>query len=317
MSQYTCSVATCDTDMSGKYLRKGYCEKHYYSWRKYGTPTPSKEQRKTARVKGTQRTLQCEVCGGVFQAVSASAKYCGSKCRVLARPGLPPLYCADCTKRIPNSKTSAPQGKARCSDCINGGRGYYIDERGGRWSHGGSAYSVGCRCRVCKDAQAQGMRDYAAKRVAERGVAPSVEYRRSKRGHDPFKPVFGNRRPVPCAVCGGVVRSVKPAGEAVHKRCRGAGDSWYISEADRLAIYERDGWDCRICLQPVDRDAHFLSDWYPTLDHVVPQSVRVDHSPENLRLCCRYCNLARLDRPVSDDHLVRSWAVARRSLEVV
>lgn len=267
----------------------------------------------------SQYTRTCKWCDTTMPSgVHGTRKYCSKDCQKAAaneRSLQRGPTCADCGDRMHRGKDVLPQGQARCSKCRNGGRGYYTTEDGRR-SHGRSAYAQGCRCRVCKDAHAQGMRDYAAKRFAERGATPSVEYRRRDRGHDPFKPVFGNRRPVPCAVCGDVVRSVKPAGEAVHKRCRGAGDSWYISESDRLAIYERDGWDCQICLQPVDRDAHFLSDWYPTLDHVVPQSVHGDHSPENLRLCCRYCNLARGDRPVSDDHLVRSWAVARRSLEV-
>lgn len=268
----------------------------------------------------SQYTRTCKWCDSQLPDGShGTRKYCSVACQKAAsneRSLQRGPTCAECGDRMNRGKDVLPQGQARCLECKNGGRGYFVKD-GRRFSHGRSAYAAGCRCRVCRDGVTMAMRDYVAKRVAERGVAPSVEYRRRDRGHDPFKPVFGNRRPVPCAVCGGVVRSVKPAGEAVHKRCRGAGDSWYVSEADRLAIYERDGWDCQICLQPVDRDSHFLSDWYPTLDHIVPQSVRADHSPENLRLCCRYCNLARGDRPVSDDHLVRSWAVVRRSLEVV
>ena len=301
MPKPTCSVANCVT----RSRVKGMCDKHYQRQRIFGTT--DKPLRKTFN-------KTCEVCSVSFISKSGSAKYCSSRCRVLNRPGLPPLFCVGCDNQIPNSKTSAPQGQARCSECRNAGLGYY-EANGRRLSHGRSAYAGGCRCNVCTDAQAQGMREYVQKRVDKFGVGPSVEYRRRERGHDPFRPVF-DRQEVPCRACGDMMMSAKPAGEAVHKLCRDE-SGWYISAADRLAVYERDGWSCQICFHPVDRDSHYLSDWYPTLDHVVPQSVRVDHSFENLRLVCRYCNLARLDRPVEDDHLVRAWALARRSLEVV
>ena len=267
----------------------------------------------------SQYTRPCNWCeGDMPDGLRGARKYCSEGCQKDAaneRSLQRGPTCADCGGRMHRGKDVLPQGQARCSKCRNGGAGYYTTEEG-RWSHGRSAYSQGCRCRVCKDAQAQGMRDYVAKRKAERGVTPSAESRRRARGHNPFQPVF-DRKPVPCAVCGDVVRSVKPPGEAVHKKCRGVGDSWYISESERWAVYERDGWECRICFNPVDPDAHYLSDWYPTLDHIVPRSISEDHSPENLRLACRYCNIARLDRPVSKDYLVRDWAMKRRSLEVV
>lgn len=74
--------------------------------------------------------------------------------------------------------------------------------------------------------------------------------------------------------------------------------SLWISPADRLAIYERDGWICQLCLEPVDPEARPLSARYPSLDHIEPQSMALipDHRPSNLRTAHCGCNAARGNR---------------------
>lgn len=66
----------------------------------------------------------------------------------------------------------------------------------------------------------------------------------------------------------------------------------------RLAIYERDGWICQLCFEPVDPDLHFNHRMAATLDHIECQSWALvpDHRPENLRLAHRSCNSIRRDR---------------------
>jgi len=65
----------------------------------------------------------------------------------------------------------------------------------------------------------------------------------------------------------------------------------------RRAIYERDGWMCQLCDDPVDPDLGQSDLWGPTLDHIVCQSwgEEPDHSPGNLRLAHRWCNSVRGD----------------------
>lgn len=79
--------------------------------------------------------------------------------------------------------------------------------------------------------------------------------------------------------------------------CRRRGRKKWITETRRRAIYERDNWTCQLCMEPVDRDAHHLDDWYPSLDHIIPRSHTLipDHSDENLRTCHRWCNAVRGD----------------------
>ena len=69
-----------------------------------------------------------------------------------------------------------------------------------------------------------------------------------------------------------------------------------IPAALRLSIYERDGWVCQLCDDPVDRDLHPSDPWAATLDHIECQSWgEPDHSPNNLRLAHRWCNSVRGD----------------------
>lgn len=69
-----------------------------------------------------------------------------------------------------------------------------------------------------------------------------------------------------------------------------------IRPAERIAIYERDGWICQLCSGPVDPDLDQSDQWGATLDHVECQSWGTpDHSAENLRLAHRWCNSVRGD----------------------
>lgn len=55
----------------------------------------------------------------------------------------------------------------------------------------------------------------------------------------------------------------------------------------------------------VDPGLHWQDDWAASLDHIVPQSATdaPDHSPANLRLAHRWCNLVRGDGTRSIDDL--------------
>ncbi|MEV1331137.1 HNH endonuclease signature motif containing protein [Micromonospora costi] len=63
-----------------------------------------------------------------------------------------------------------------------------------------------------------------------------------------------------------------------------------------MAIYERDGWACWLCEEPVDRHLiGTLDHWRPSLDHVIPKSQGGPDDPSNLRLAHWWCNSVRTD----------------------
>lgn len=89
----------------------------------------------------------------------------------------------------------------------------------------------------------------------------------------------------------------KAEGRPIPKRRYPDSDRHYsMTKLERLAIYERDGWQCQLCDEALDMGAHFNDPMAPTLDHIVPQSVETDHSPGNLRAAHRICNAKRGNR---------------------
>lgn len=86
----------------------------------------------------------------------------------------------------------------------------------------------------------------------------------------------------------------KRCGRAAAKARRG---HFSPTPAVRAAIYERDGWVCQLCSDPVDPDLDPLDNWAASLDHIVCRSwtEEPDDSPENLRLAHRWCNSVRGD----------------------
>lgn len=69
-----------------------------------------------------------------------------------------------------------------------------------------------------------------------------------------------------------------------------------IRPADRLAIYERDGWVCGFCSGVVESTTKHPDPWAPSLDHIIPRSKGGSDEADNLRLVHRYCNGVRSDR---------------------
>lgn len=65
---------------------------------------------------------------------------------------------------------------------------------------------------------------------------------------------------------------------------------------NRTAIFERDGYHCYLCGQPTPeelRGFRYVPN-APSVDHVVPRILGTD-DPDNLRCCCRRCNLEKLN----------------------
>lgn len=77
--------------------------------------------------------------------------------------------------------------------------------------------------------------------------------------------------------------------------CRSHRKHW-ITVAERRAIYERDGWMCWLCEDPVDASLiGTRSEWRPSLDHVIPRSKGGGSTHDNLKLAHFWCNVVRGD----------------------
>lgn len=71
---------------------------------------------------------------------------------------------------------------------------------------------------------------------------------------------------------------------------RGASDA---EAFDYRAVYERDGWVCGICTEPVDREASWPDPLSASLDHVMPVSRGGTHSPDNAQCAHLICNVRK------------------------
>jgi 5-methylcytosine-specific restriction endonuclease McrA len=60
------------------------------------------------------------------------------------------------------------------------------------------------------------------------------------------------------------------------------------------AIYERDGWLCHLCGEPIDREATD-NRYRATLDHLIPVSQGGADVPWNVRAAHQACNSRRRD----------------------
>lgn len=89
------------------------------------------------------------------------------------------------------------------------------------------------------------------------------------------------------------------------RRARRA-ENWQRRRAQKLAaptesfrhvdVYERDGWVCGICTDPVDPALRYPDPMSASLDHVVPLSLGGSHTMDNVRLAHLRCNTVRQAR---------------------
>lgn len=108
-----------------------------------------------------------------------------------------------------------------------------------------------------------------------------------------------------CTRCGEafVRRCTTPTGHC-SRRCwardKGAARRALIRSLDdgtvsRWRIFERDGWTCHICGDPVDRNAEVPDLAAPTLDHVIPLARGGRHTETNIKTAHFYCNSVKSD----------------------
>ena len=67
---------------------------------------------------------------------------------------------------------------------------------------------------------------------------------------------------------------------------------------DRIRVFERDGWECHICGDPISKEAVWPSPESVSLDHVIPLSKGGAHSYDNCKAAHWGCNSAKGDRPL-------------------
>ena len=191
--------------------------------------------------------------------------------------------CASCGKAMWSGKGCLPQGEGVCLDCRRGGPvALQCGTPGGRDRHRRRGEKP---CESCRKVWNELTRE-RVRRMRESGYV---------------RPSRPRPRRANCAVCGDRMTGNVAADVPMHNDCRPErywANAIQISRRDRMAIYERDGWRCQLCQEPVDPSLEPQHRLAATLDHIAPRSLTLfpDDSPQNLRLAHRSCNSARGNR---------------------
>lgn len=76
------------------------------------------------------------------------------------------------------------------------------------------------------------------------------------------------------------------------------------SEVNKVKVFERDGWKCRLCGAATPKKLKGTrNDRAPELDHIVPLSLGGAHSYDNTQCACKRCNMTKSNRPMGQLHL--------------
>lgn len=84
--------------------------------------------------------------------------------------------------------------------------------------------------------------------------------------------------------------SRRAAWKARYALTRGAPDA---ESFDYREIYDRDGWVCGLCAEPVDRLLQWPDPLSVSLDHIIPVSRGGRHVRENAQCSHLRCNLSK------------------------
>ena len=66
-------------------------------------------------------------------------------------------------------------------------------------------------------------------------------------------------------------------------------------------MYERDGWVCQLCIEPVDPELRYPDHMSASLDHVIPLSRGGHHTWENVQLAHLICNTRKCARIAEEE----------------
>lgn len=108
----------------------------------------------------------------------------------------------------------------------------------------------------------------------------------------PFQTYVGSNRRVCKKNCNPFVRSEQWEYGSAQQRLTKKRKAIYAQgdDIDRFEVFERDGWQCGLCGEPVDKYRRFPDPFAATLDHVIPLCLGGEHTYENVQCSHSYCN---------------------------
>ena len=250
---------TCDHPGCNKPHRaRGLCATHY--------------NQKHAPNRHKKKLVECAACGAEIMRAPGGGRVVGNACSNECKAKIRAMLRGERTElpvdhwaRWYGATSEWPRyGIAECAWC------------GNRFARRGRNHL--CCSRLCSWRRAKG--------TVRAAVDIAAATRHCERCGQPYCHAIANRRH-----CSDLCRDLdaNDRGAILHH-------GW-IRSAIRAAIYERDGYRCKLCNELVDMAADpQRGDWAPTLDHIIPRSQGGTHDADNLRTAHRWCNSIRGDR---------------------
>ena len=223
---------------------------------------------------------------------------CGEEYERVVRPGPVPTRCPSCTlprQRGPLTKICPGCGKEhgrtgtrgpipdRCPDCVT--------KRGPRRS-------------VCCDCGTEWFQEKAGRPSLRCPTCRLEHYRRV--GRESYTPRVQDSRA--CGHCAAEFIPTQPWQRFCSPVCadRRSIHPKIVDRFDRAEVFERDGWKCHICGEPVAQGAdgrkHPMA---PTLDHIIPIALGGEHSYLNTACAHRICNIRKSTHLLTDAERTR------------
>lgn len=184
--------------------------------------------------------------------------------------------------------TRVDQGKyPRCSK-IEHVRPRLICARVTPMKHGPTGYRNGCRCEVCREANRKYQREWRASHPGYNREYQREWVKRNPDYHREYRAAHSKKR-----------KSRYAEGTTRQQQIRETHENRGILPGrDRKAIkpieiFERDGWVCHICREPIDPEAKHPDVRAASIDHVVSLASGGTHTRDNMAASHLICNMRK------------------------
>lgn len=238
----------------------------------------------------------CAHCGGPMEGKSAQARYCSRSCmdrarRQRQREAAGDRICIDCGQTFPRARKSK-----RCETCAAARTAKLAAER---------AMSITItekRCNTCGETKPAG--EFSRNRSARDGLQRSCKECQRIAAAENYK---ANREAILARRA--ELRQIPEVRERiwmVYARNRALRlGATVVEDVRRLDIFERDGWLCQLCGEPVEAPGREPRS--ATVDHATPLAEGGDHTYANCITAHYACNTAVKRHRDLAEHWARQW----------
>lgn len=212
------------------------------------------KERSRRRCREQKYDRVCVVCKQSFSARDRRARYCSQKC-VGSLRAQPQPECKSC---------GGPVGCRKSKECWNCYQGKL------------EQLFVEIKCKHCgKQCKKRRWNSLTPKYCSRSCFFASIRSNTTEQERQQRREYARNR-----------------GGTTHRKRCRKFG-GFYNAKVTRLAVLDACSWRCYICGHKVSDDVAATRDRKATIDHVVPLEKGGPHDWQNVKACCRKCNIAK------------------------